>query len=372
MNRRWHKRASVYLMRVVTVMVVTAWVGGFLLLFFQDHASAAGNETVTRTLQPSSADAYGDEKSPGTNYGSEAVMDVGTKTGNILHSLVQFDISSIPIPTGSTVNSANLSLYLSAATTTSRTHDAHRVTSSWAEGTVTFTTEPTFNATATASTVTGTTSGVWLIWDVTTDISAYIGGTTNYGWLIKDSLEGIPQTYEFSYATKEDLTSSLHPTLSITFTAPWESYSDPGHTTVEDNFTPGNNHVYMEGTGFATGDYDVGYYDADGGLAAIDENISVSASTLNSEYLLTTDPLAKGDGSWYALVQPAGALSFAANYTDVATNPDLYELMANDSFYVAQAAIPEFPTVMAGIMVAGLCFGIYYWMRKRRLAYVKA
>ena len=53
-------------------------------------------------------------------------------------------------------------------------------------------------------------------------------------------------------------------------------------------------------------------------------------------------------------------------------NPDFYELMANDSFYVAQSAIPEFPTVMAGIMVAGLCFGIYYWMRQRRLAYVKA
>jgi len=60
-------------------------------------------------------------------------------------------------------------------------------------------------------------------------------------------------------------------------------------------------------------------------------------------------------------------------YDEAINNPDTYGLLANDSFYVAQSAIPEFPTVMAAIVVAGVCFGIYYWMRrKRQLAYVKA
>jgi len=39
--------------------------------------------------------------------------------------------------------------------------------------------------------------------------------------------------------------------------------------------------------------------------------------------------------------------------------------IADDSFVVDASAIPEFPEVMAAIGVAGLCFGIYYWMRKR-------
>jgi len=98
-----------------------------------------------------------------------------------------------------------------------------------------------------------------------------------------------------------------------------------------------------------------------------------ASGNLTSEYDLTTDTDAVGDATWHALVQPAGGYSaFPSTYNTAVNNPDTYGLMANDSFFVAKSAIPEFPTVMAGIMVAGLCFGIYYWMRKRRLAYVKA
>jgi len=355
-------------MRVVTVLLVAAWLGGLLLPFGWDYVSAAGNETVTRTLQPSSADTYVDEKNADTNYGSIAVMDVGTKTSNRLHSLVQFDISSLSAD--STVNSANLSLYLSTAPAESRTHDAHRVTSLWAEGTVTWTGEPTFDGTATASTSTGIADGVWLMWDVTADISAYIGGTTNYGWLIKDSVEGITKAWEGSYATKEEVDTLLHPTLSITFTAPWESYENLTPTLCDD-FTESNNHVYMQGTGFPTGFYTVGYYDGAGIRVYDEDNISVSGDgILNSEYQL--DSLPAIFGTWHALVQPFGAGSFPGTYAEAIADPDGCELLADDSFLVQESAIPEFPTVMAGIMVAGLCFGIYYWMRKRRLAYVKA
>jgi len=47
--------------------------------------------------------------------------------------------------------------------------------------------------------------------------------------------------------------------------------------------------------------------------------------------------------------------------------------VADDVFEVTGYAIPEFPTVITGIVVAGACFGIYYWMRrKRQMAHVKA
>lgn len=41
-------------------------------------------------------------------------------------------------------------------------------------------------------------------------------------------------------------------------------------------------------------------------------------------------------------------------------------------FTVAGSAIPEFPTAVAAVVTSGMCFSIYYWMRKRRLARVKA
>jgi hypothetical protein len=59
------------------------------------------------------------------------------------------------------------------------------------------------------------------------------------------------------------------------------------------------------------------------------------------------------------------------------TPPDTYDAswvytLADASFTVEPSAIPEFPTIFAAIGVAGLCFAIYYWMRKRRLVFVKA
>jgi len=42
------------------------------------------------------------------------------------------------------------------------------------------------------------------------------------------------------------------------------------------------------------------------------------------------------------------------------------------SFTVEALAIPEFSTVMASLVVVGICSGIYYWMRKKKIAHVKA
>ena len=63
-------------------------------------------------------------------------------------------------------------------------------------------------------------------------------------------------------------------------------------------------------------------------------------------------------------------------YKDPDTPPDTYDsgdaaIVADDDFEVALGAIPEFPTVIAGIAVAGLCAAVYFWMR-RRVVHVKA
>jgi len=46
--------------------------------------------------------------------------------------------------------------------------------------------------------------------------------------------------------------------------------------------------------------------------------------------------------------------------------------MVEDDLEVLAAAIPEIPTVLAGLAVAGACAGLYYWMKRRRVKYVQA
>ena len=119
--------------------------------------------------------------------------------------------------------------------------------------------------------------------------------------------------------------------------------------------------------------YAVAYYDADvtggGQKVATDSGLTSSAyGNLSSQYLLTTDSGAI-PGTWHAVVFDSAYGSPPTNYNDAVTTAGY---VVEDSFEVTAGAIPEFPTVIAGIMVAGLCFGIYWRMRKRRLAYVKA
>jgi len=115
--------------------------------------------------------------------------------------------------------------------------------------------------------------------------------------------------------------------------------------------------------------YHVGYYDHDGTWKAQSESVtSGSGGTLSSQYLLTTDPAATA-GLWHAVVFDDDLGSPPLTYAECASAAGY---MVEDAFEVAPSAIPEFPTVIAGITVAGLCFVIYYWMRKKRLAPVKA
>jgi len=154
-----------------------------------------------------------------------------------------------------------------------------------------------------------------------------------------------------------------------------ESYKEVTHTTVwgtTDPYQPydGTNQMaYMYGENYiASHSYPVGYYDNDGFKPQTDNISSGSDNTLSSQYLLTTDPSATA-GLWHAVVFDGDFGSPPATYAECAGAAGY---MVEDSFEVTVDAIPEFPTVMAGITVAGLCSVIYYFMRKRRLAPVKA
>ena len=153
-------------------------------------------------------------------------------------------------------------------------------------------------------------------------------------------------------------------------TPAWESYDDDVQSnvwgTVPNPYDDTTQTVYMYGEGFLASQlYHVGFYDpsaAPNKVASTDPTSSASGN-LSTQYLLSTDPSAD-PGTWHAVV-----------YQDPDSPPTSYNatdpnIVTDDDFEVVASAIPEFPTVIAGIVVAGLCFGIFYWMRKRRLRHV--
>jgi RHS repeat-associated protein len=103
---------------------------------------------------------------------------------NPRETLMQFALPSLP--SGVTIQQATLSLKIISDTTTVA-EDLHVVTSSW-DGSTTWATRPSSNATA----ITGSADGQgWKNWDVTSAVSSWYSGSTNYGFVL-DSHEALP------------------------------------------------------------------------------------------------------------------------------------------------------------------------------------
>jgi len=129
----------------------------------------------------------------------------------------------------------------------------------------------------------------------------------------------------------------------------WNSYSDSNHTMQCDNFSDYSTEhtVYMHGDNWTSGStWTVVYWDGNGTKRVSDGNITVDEDgNLSSQHTFTTDEV---NGTWYASVYAVGHIPSSHGNTAW--------LVADDDFSVTESAIPEFPTVIAGIGVAGLCF----------------
>ncbi len=178
------------------------------------------------TLQPSSADSYIDEGTPTINNGSGNTVRVRSKTGSRQRTVVEFNLSSIP--SDAAIKTGTLSLFMNQAPGSSRTLGAHRITGSvlWSETGVTWNSRDgstnwtsvggDFNA-ATSTTTTGTSSSVWLNWDIKADVQAWVDGSaTNNGTLLKDANESSTDEQE-RFASKEDGTAANQPKLAVSY-----------------------------------------------------------------------------------------------------------------------------------------------------------
>ncbi|MGB8217121.1 MAG: hypothetical protein WCE94_07450 [Candidatus Methanoperedens sp.] len=139
--------------------------------------------------------------------------------------------------------------------------------------------------------------------------------------------------------------------------ASWDSYNDSAHSYVNNNFIAGQQTVYMYGTGFGTNySYKVVYYDGNNTKRSTDASINTDPSGNMSSYYIFASGMDVA-GTWHAQVFNA-SISPPDIYD--ATNPDV---IADDSFDVDIAAIPEFPAGIVLPFAASLI--LYAFMRKK-------
>jgi hypothetical protein len=184
------------------------------------HTAAASIAPTTCTVSAADADSYVSSGSPSSNFGTATSLNVQSAglLGSDMRTFVQFNLGACGMPANSLVTAATLELYLYAAPGSSRTYDVHRATASWTEGGITWNNQPATSASATASVSTGTTDNVTLAWNVMGDVQAFVDGTANNGWRIKDRDEDpLLGTQLGQFRSAEHGTAAQRPVLEITY-----------------------------------------------------------------------------------------------------------------------------------------------------------
>ena len=181
------------------------------------HTSVSSIAPTTCTLSAADADSYVSELSLLSNFGTATNLDVQSLLLNNKRTFVRFSLAPCAIPANSLVTAASLKLHMYAAPTAGRTYDAHRVTAAWAETGINWLNQPSVAGSATASTTTGTTSGVMLTWDVAADVQAFVDGTTNDGWRLLDRAESSVTSRLGQFRSAEYGTASERPVLEVTY-----------------------------------------------------------------------------------------------------------------------------------------------------------
>jgi len=160
-----------------------------------------------------------------------------------------------------------------------------------------------------------------------------------------------------------------HSRLTVISIDTLNPFSDSGHDTYCSNFnSSGLNTVYIQGFYFEPShSFHVAYYDNSGSKILSDGVLSDANGVVSSQCYFPTYQGTAAAGTWHAVIYDDDIVPPPETYN--ATDSDMFEQC---TFTVTAEAIPEFPTIFAAIGVAGSCFAIYYFMRKRRLAHVKA
>jgi hypothetical protein len=180
-------------------------------------------------------DASARQGSATSNFGTQTTNNVASQNGQNRRLYIRFDLTqcSPAIPSTGTVRLATLRMYVTALPAACRTVDIFRVTATWTETGITWNNQPFGTAinnpasgSATDAYAIGTPAGCQNLTNntyivgaiVTSDVAAFVAGTaTNYGWMLRDDVEGSATTYTQTYSAKNLGTAAQAPQVVITY-----------------------------------------------------------------------------------------------------------------------------------------------------------
>ncbi|HEX7320743.1 MAG TPA: DNRLRE domain-containing protein [bacterium] len=140
----------------------------------------------TQTFYPT-ADAYISQGDPSTNFGTQGwLITYGNPWSLVYRTLMRFDLSSLP--PGTPISAATVSLYMWDQAGVDFNVDIHKVLASWTETGVTWSNQPSFNATVESSLpYQGYT---WWHFTITALVQDWVNNPgSNYGMILRNNPE---------------------------------------------------------------------------------------------------------------------------------------------------------------------------------------
>lgn len=198
--------------------------------------------TCTITATPATATAVIDanvrQASATTNFGTATTLTISSGVNVNQRVYLRFDLAqcSPAIPATAILRLASLRLHASAIPAACRTVDLFPVTATWTEAGITWNNQPFGtvlnsppSASRSGSFAVGTPAGCQnqaagyiAGGTVTSDVAMFVaGGATNFGWMLRDDVEGSATTRTMTFSAKNLGTVAQAPQLVITYvTAP--------------------------------------------------------------------------------------------------------------------------------------------------------
>jgi hypothetical protein len=189
----------------------------------------------TTGTSASELDSYVDENTPTSNYGGATTMNSESRNNRDRRPYVAFDLTTCApnVPSSATVTSATLRLWVTAMPAAAcRTEDVFAVTSAWTESGITWNNQPFGTAINNPASGTRTDSvtvggggctigsvGQYVPWNVTANLASFVSGSaSNFGWMIRDDVEGAAGAgFTVTFSTSDAGSIPQAPQLIVTY-----------------------------------------------------------------------------------------------------------------------------------------------------------